>query len=229
MVNYEDKNWRDIIIKRGQRVASYETLAKELKLSVRQIRTAIKHLKTTGEMTHDKKANFSVVTVNNYDKFQTATDDLTDERQQCKKAKKANKARKQEYTYLPGAETAPDGSSEYSFLLNDQTTYFVSLKQIAKWKELYPAVDIEQELRSMMGWCDANPSKRKTRSGASRFINNWLTKRPERILYKKLLKNVEVSEYLQKKQRREQTFICDTSICHCTVSKIVSMWFLISE
>ena len=85
-----------------------------------------------------------------------------------------------EYTYLPGAETAPDGSSEYSFLLNDQTTYFVSLKQIAKWKELYPAVDIEQELRSMMGWCDANPSKRKTRSGASRFINNWLTKRQDR-------------------------------------------------
>lgn len=39
---------------------------------------------------------------------------------------------------------------------------------------MYPAVDIIQELRKMVGWLDSNPTKRKTKRGISRFINNWL-------------------------------------------------------
>jgi hypothetical protein len=46
--NYEDKNWHGITIKRGQRVFSFEGLSKETKLSVRNVRTAIDKLKTTG-------------------------------------------------------------------------------------------------------------------------------------------------------------------------------------
>ena len=42
--------------------------------------------------------------------------------------------------------------------------------------ELYPAVDIMQELRAMKGWCDANPRKRKTAGGMKRFINAWISK-----------------------------------------------------
>ena len=59
-------------------------------------------------------------------------------------------------------------------LLNDNTTYQVSEEDIEKWRELYPAVTIENELRGMVGWLDANPKKRKTRKGIKRFINSWL-------------------------------------------------------
>ena len=60
--------------------------------------------------------------------------------------------------------------------LNDKSFYDVPLEKIALWEETYPAVDIRQELKKMVAWCDSNPTKRKTRRGIERFINNWLSR-----------------------------------------------------
>lgn len=70
-VNYEDRQWRNITIKRGSRVASYGILATELKISCQQARTAIEHLEITGEVTRSAHAKFTVFSVNNYDRFQS--------------------------------------------------------------------------------------------------------------------------------------------------------------
>ncbi len=64
--------------------------------------------------------------------------------------------------------------------LNDKTEYGVTQKMVDEYSELYPAVDVMQELRGMKGWCDANPTRRKTRSGINRFINSWLSKRQDK-------------------------------------------------
>ena len=32
----------------------------------------------------------------------------------------------------------------------------------------------------MRGWCLANPSKRKTKRGVKKFINNWLSRQQDR-------------------------------------------------
>lgn len=63
-----------------------------------------------------------------------------------------------------------------SLMLNDKSFYPVCQNEIDKYKKLYPAVDIMQELRKMSGWLDANPTRRKTKSGINRFINSWLSK-----------------------------------------------------
>ena len=60
--------------------------------------------------------------------------------------------------------------------LNDKTFYNVPLEKISLWENTYPAVDVRQELRKMVAWCDSNPAKRKTRRGIERFINNWLSR-----------------------------------------------------
>ena len=60
--------------------------------------------------------------------------------------------------------------------LNDKSQYPVYKEDIDRWGELYPAVDITRELRKMVGWIEANPKKRKTRTGIKRFINSWLSK-----------------------------------------------------
>ena len=49
-------------------------------------------------------------------------------------------------------------------------------EDILKWQELYPAVHVEQEIRAMTGWLDANPTKRKTARGVKRFVNAWLAR-----------------------------------------------------
>jgi len=64
--------------------------------------------------------------------------------------------------------------------LNDKTTYGVTQVQIDKWAELYPAVDVMQQLRQMIGWCDGNPKRCKTRTGVLRFINSWLSREQDR-------------------------------------------------
>lgn len=68
-VNYEDKDYQDITVRRGQRIASLAKLADELSLSVHQIRTALEHLEKTGDVTRSSQGKFTVVTVNSYDDF----------------------------------------------------------------------------------------------------------------------------------------------------------------
>lgn len=72
-VNYEDRKWRGKVIKRGQRVTSYQQLSSELNISVQGIRTAVNHLKSTGEITYLGTREYSIITVNNYDHFQQLT------------------------------------------------------------------------------------------------------------------------------------------------------------
>lgn len=68
--NYEDKKWQGITIKRGQRVSSYEKIAEELKLSIKQVRIAIDKLKRTNDVAIKSTNRYSVFTVVNYNKYQ---------------------------------------------------------------------------------------------------------------------------------------------------------------
>ena len=64
--------------------------------------------------------------------------------------------------------------------LNDGTMFDVTRDYVEEKKKLYPAVDVEQELRKMRGWCDDNPKNRKTSKGVKRFINGWLSREQDR-------------------------------------------------
>jgi len=73
--------------------------------------------------------------------------------------------------YQPPAVTLP---------LNDGSRHQVFQTDIDHYAELYPAVDVLQELRKMQGWLEANPGRRKTQRGIKRFIANWLAKEQDR-------------------------------------------------
>lgn len=70
----------------------------------------------------------------------------------------------------------PDSKLFIELPLIDKTGYPIYEKDIETWKTIYPAVNIEQELRNMYGWLDSNPKNRKTKSGIRRFINSWLSR-----------------------------------------------------
>ena len=69
---------------------------------------------------------------------------------------------------------------EFSLPLNTGEEYPIFGEQIENWQSLYPAVNVMQELRGMRGWLEANPAKRKTKSGINRFINGWLAREQNR-------------------------------------------------
>lgn len=93
--------------------------------------------------------------------------------------KTKNKTKNKKYTscseQAPLA-SAPENPPVVVLPLNDGTEYSVSQEQCQKWTGLYPAVDVIQQLRNMKGWLEANPRRRKTKAGISRFVNSWLAK-----------------------------------------------------
>lgn len=85
---------------------------------------------------------------------------------------------------LPGATgVAPGPASSpvvYQLPLNTNKFYPITKADVKEWRALYPAVDIQAELRKMKGWLDANPKRRKTDRGIKRFINSWLSREQDR-------------------------------------------------
>lgn len=63
-----------------------------------------------------------------------------------------------------------------SFKLNDGSLYDVTEDALANLQKLYPGVNGKQELNKIIGWAEANPTLRKTRRGAPRFLNSWFSR-----------------------------------------------------
>ena len=68
--NYKDMRWQGIVIPKGGFVSSRSKLAQELHLSEQNIRTALNHLKSTGELSIKSTKKYTIYTVNNWGCFQ---------------------------------------------------------------------------------------------------------------------------------------------------------------
>lgn len=82
-------------------------------------------------------------------------------------------------------EPTPTEPSVITITLNDKSEYPIYQSMVDEWNELYPNVDVLQELRKMKGWSNANPAKRKTKKGIQRFINAWLSREQDKPSYNK--------------------------------------------
>ena len=65
--NWKDGEWHGIRVRRGQLITGRKQLSEKCHLSEQEIRTALKHLKSTNEITIEAKRQFSIITINNYD------------------------------------------------------------------------------------------------------------------------------------------------------------------
>ena len=83
--NYADTRFLGKKIKRGQLVTSLNSLAFETGLSIQSVRTAIKHLISTGEITEISTMKCRIITVVKYDEYQMLTNTLTDSQQSANK------------------------------------------------------------------------------------------------------------------------------------------------
>jgi len=97
----EENKWQGEIIPAGSFVSSTKKLSNELSLTEREIRTAINHLKTTGELTIKTTNKFSVISIINWNIYQqteiendkqndkplTSNRQATDNKQECKEHK----------------------------------------------------------------------------------------------------------------------------------------------
>lgn len=79
-------------------------------------------------------------------------------------------------------ETAkPQDPVLFSIPLKGKTNFHeVTQSELFELRELYPAVDVAQQVRNMIGWCKANPTRQKTLSGIKRFMHQWLSKEQDK-------------------------------------------------
>lgn len=69
-VNWKKSKWQGIEIDRGSIVTSIEKLARETKLSIQEVRTALYKLQSTGEITCKSTNKYTLINVVNFKKFQ---------------------------------------------------------------------------------------------------------------------------------------------------------------
>ena len=137
-------------------------------------------------------------------------DDMVGSETDFAKKKREYRARKSKDNLLDNVKTMSDKSIEYrdksienrdkekkkelhnaqsdniacepviTITLNDKSEYPIYQHMIDEWIELYPNVDVMQELRNMKGWCNANLERRKTKRGILRFIVGWLSREQDK-------------------------------------------------
>lgn len=80
--NYQDGEYMGHKIKAGQCVIGRKALSERLGISEQSVRTALTHLKSTGEITIESTNKFSIATVAKWDKYQCKDDEANQQNNQ---------------------------------------------------------------------------------------------------------------------------------------------------
>ena len=72
-----------------------------------------------------------------------------------------------------------------SLPLKSGEEYGVKQDYVNELTKAYPYIDIIAEFNKMRAWCLSNPDKRKTLKGIRRFINSWLSKAGQPMVWNK--------------------------------------------
>ena len=73
-------------------------------------------------------------------------------------------------------QSSPTQPPVFRLLMLNGEMYPVYQEEIEKYQDLYPAIDVPQEYRKMIGWIDSHPKNRKTPDAMQKFINGWLNR-----------------------------------------------------
>jgi len=165
--NHADRRYRGNVVKRGTFLTGRDLLSIETGLTVQQVRTSLDKLKSTNELTIKSSRQGTVIEVVNYDKYQSVTNESTNDQptsnQQVTSNKKdKNKKNEKNKTYYSEAEG----------LVIPQT--FLD-KMVATYKK----ISVSSEVSKMEGWLLSNPNKRK--KNYETFINNWLSRANDNV------------------------------------------------
>lgn len=200
--NWKDGRFQGIEIPRGSFVTSYQTLADETGLTVMNIRTAIKHLKLTQEITVSQHSKFSVITVKNYDTYQTANavtnSQLTGSQQtvnrQLTTIEEGKKGRKEEYNKSP--------KGDYESSTPENSIY-------ATIRELYNSV------------CGSYPRLVKMSDARKKAISARLKTGYTLDDFQTLFEKAEASDFLKGANKRNWSATFDWLICDSNMAKVL--------
>ena len=200
--NRKNGRFQGMEIPRGSFVTSYQSLAEETGLTVMNVRTAIKHLKLTQEITVSQHSKFSVITVKNYDAYQTANkvanNQLTGNQQatnrQLTTIEEGKKERKEEYNKSP--------KGDYESRTPESSIY-------ATIRELYNSV------------CGSYPRLVKMSDARKKAISARLKTGYTLDDFQTLFEKAEASDFLKGANKRNWSATFDWLICDSNMAKVL--------
>lgn len=200
--NWKNGRFHGMEIPRGSFVTSYQSLAEETGLTVMNVRTAIKHLKLTQEITVSQHSKFSVITVKNYDAYQTANkvanNQLTGNQQatnrQLTTIEEGKKERKEEYNKSP--------KGDYESRTPESSIY-------ATIREIYNSV------------CGSYPRLVKMSDARKKAISARLKTGYTLDDFQTLFEKAEASDFLKGANKRNWSATFDWLICDSNMAKVL--------
>lgn len=200
--NWKNGRFQGMEIPRGSFATSYQSLAEETGLTVMNVRTAIKHLKLTQEITVSQRSKFSVITVKNYDAYQTvnkvANNQLTGNQQatnrQLTTIEEGKKERKEEYNKSP--------KGDYESRTPESSIY-------ATIRELYNSV------------CGSYPRLVKMSDARKKAISARLKTGYTLDDFQTLFEKAEASDFLKGANKRNWSATFDWLICDSNMAKVL--------
>ena len=200
--NWKNGRFQGMEIPRGSFATSYQSLAEETGLTVMNVRTAIKHLKLTQEITVSQHSKFSVITVKNYDAYQTvnkvANNQLTGNQQatnrQITTIEEGKKERKEEYNKSP--------KGDYESRTPESSIY-------ATIRELYNSV------------CGSYPRLVKMSDARKKAISARLKTGYTLDDFQTLFEKAEASDFLKGANKRNWSATFDWLICDSNMAKVL--------
>jgi len=180
--NFKDKLWRGKVIERGSFFTSTDNLAKELRISVKQIRTSLGKLKRTNEIEVRGTNNGSFIKVCNYDHYQILDDEegqatgpaprQTEGKQGASKGQQHKKERKKEGKNKE--ETIREELKKYDWinsLFLDSIVEWLSYK--AEKRQTYKSErSLKTFHKSLLNLSNNDPGRAKAIIEQS-MANNW--------------------------------------------------------
>ena len=112
--NWQDKKFNGIVIKKGQRLTSYQKLSEINSLSVQQVRTALKKLIKSGYISQKTFSKYQIITVLDYAKYQDFS--------KIKKNNQKSNKQKTEYIHDINAINELENAQDNKQITNKQQT-----------------------------------------------------------------------------------------------------------
>lgn len=188
----------EVSVDRGQLAWSELTMAKRWQWSRGKVRRYLGMLENRGMVVQQTNKLTTILTICKYEVYQaeqttgsttsgttcnTTDGQQTDNKQYTNKNVK-NGENDENKDIKSGASDEPSEPAIGFIPTNKYNTegeqYPVTQSQIDDWQEIYPAVNVLQEVKKAKAWLQANPAKAKTYRGMPKFLNGWMSRQQDK-------------------------------------------------
>lgn len=173
--NHKDNKWQGQIIKKGTFITSLNNLSIETGISTQSIRTILKKLEMTKEITVKSTNKNRLITICNYDSYQEinyeANKQLTNNQQTTNKQLTTNKNEKN----IKNEKNNIINNTEYFEILTNSESWLESVSMKHKCKVSYIKTKLEEFNNELFLRGDQKLNKNEYQS---HFVS-WLNKKPE--------------------------------------------------